>query len=166
MSYTCRTYDCAPKVEDLSLKQRRRIRDLLAFVFVTGKMPRGLVTKHPAGSTILFCTGWEDTLAGAEVDARSLADYDVVNHPLCKLNALLISAGYTVDVGRRRAPQNNFSYIAPSGDTHDAISFYQISRGVNIRGSHRGNVAMYARAYAEQVGAWLSDKGRKIEEVA
>ncbi len=156
MSYTCRTYDCAPRAEDLSPKQRRRIRDLLAFVFVTGRMPRGLVSKHAAGSTILFCTGWDDAHAGAEVDARSLAEYDVVNHPLCKLNALLISAGYTLDVPKRRAPQNRFSYYAPTGE-RDRISIYQISKGVNIDFEHSERVEQFVRAYCEQVGGTCYD---------
>lgn len=158
MSYTCKTYDCAPRAEDLTPKQRRRIRDLLAFVFVTGKMPRGLVSKHPAGSTILFCTGWEDAHAGAEVDSRSLAEYDVVNHPLCKLHALLISAGYTLDVDRRRSPQNHFRYLAPTGEQRDRISLYYISRGVHMEFAHSGQVETYVRAYAEQVGAWVVDR--------
>jgi len=164
MSYTSRTYNCAPYPEELTAKQRRRIRDLLAFVFVTGRMPRGLLARHSAGATILFCTGWDNAHSGAEVDARSLADYDVVNHPLCKLNALLIAADYKLDVDRRGRCQNNFRYLAPTGAARDRIALYYITRGVHIEFAHSERIETYVRAYCEQVGGTCWDSYLRYTE--
>jgi len=169
MSYTTHTYGSAPRFEDMTPKQRRRTRDLLAFVLISGRMPRGLHYKQAAGSVILFCTGWPDVHASATIDDRTLREFDVANHPLCKLHALLVSAGYTLELDRRGRVQNHIRYIAPTGEQRDRISLYQISRGIHMEFAHSERVETYVRAYAEQVGGWVVDRflnDKRFEAVA
>lgn len=162
---TERSLSClVPRREDLTPKQRRRIRDLLAFVHATGQSCRGLVAKHAAGTTLLFGTDYDLESRRAVVHSQLLSDYDVENHPFVKLHPVLEAAGYMRTRPRSR-PQQYIRYRRLD-DEHgrNEITIRQVSVAVWLNGQIPVDVVEDVREYAADVGARCYDD--RLEERA
>jgi len=164
MSYTSKLYQYAPRAAELTAKQRRRIRDLLAFVFVTGCKPGGLVSKYPAARAVLYSTGYQRGSHTAEVDPTCLTDWDIPNHPFANLNAVLIARGYCRQERRRRGrPQKWVDYVNEHGGE---ITIHNVSDGVYLSGKFPQRDLDIAKGYAAQVECGLYDRWSEVIEEA
>lgn len=165
MEYTRELYNLAPKPAELTAKQRRRIRDLLAFCHVTGHRAGGLVRRYVASTVLLYATGLErcSTEGSTDyvglrtvVDHRALADYDVQNHPLVNLHTLLTARGFKVcDPRKRGRAQQSLRYKHEDGRTEVSIS--DVSSWVSVYGAPSDEVLGLVKGYASRVGCGCSD---------
>lgn len=150
-----------PRPADLTAKQRRRIRDLLAFVHATGQRCRGLVTKHAAGTTLLFGTGYDDS-GRFVVHSELLSAYDVDNHPFVAFHAALEACGFLRERSRSR-PQQYVSYrryhssFNTDPQPRDYVSVRQVSEAVFLHGKIPSDVEELCVEYVKEIDARLYD---------
>lgn len=168
MTHTTRLYPHAPRPDELTPKQRRRVRDLLAFVHVTGRRAGGLVAKYKAAQVVSYATDYTRESMCFLVDSRALSDYDVTNHPFVNLAAILATRGYRYNPPRRHGrAQKWITYRRidhEPGTRHDEITLGDVSSAVWISGTHPAGTFALLRGYAKQVGCSCYDRFSEVEE--
>ncbi len=165
MIYTSRLYKFMPKREALTPKQRRRVRDLLAFVHVTGDKCGGLVTKHVAATILCYATGFDSDSSRVVVDSRALSDYDVANHPFVNFAAILVTRGYRRVNGYtpgRAQKWVKFERV-DTDSKRDTVTLCNISSSVFISGTHPAGTFELLRNYAKQVDCECYETNSTVE---
>ncbi len=168
MTHETRLYPHAPKPAELTSKQRRRVRDLLAFVHVTGRRAGGLVAKYKAAQVISYATDYTRESMCFLIDSRALSDYDVTNHPFVNLAAILRTRGYRYIEPRRHGRAQKWITFRrgnpEAGQKYDEITLLDVSRAVWIKGTHSSGSFELVRGYAKQLGCACYEDYSQVEE--
>lgn len=165
MIHTSRLYRVTPNPEVLTPKQRRRVRDLLAFVHVTGDKAGGLIAKHVAAMIVNYAVVFDAASSRVFVDSRALSDYDVTNHPFVNFAAILVTRGYRrVDGYTPGRPQKWVKFERVDTDSkRNTVTLCNITSSVYITGTHPPGTFELTRGYAEQVGCTCYEKFSEVE---
>ncbi len=164
MSYTSKLYKFTPEPAQLLPKQRRRVRDLLAFIHATGDKCGGLVSKHVAATIVCYATGFDSDSSRVVVDSRALADYDVTNHPFVNFAAIIKTRGYRLVPGYTPGrPQKWVKFRRTDTDARDEITICNVTSSVYISGNHPAGSFELLRNYAKQVGCTCYEKFSEVE---
>ncbi len=168
MTHTTRLYPLAPKPAELTPKQRRRVRDLLAFVHVTGRRAGGLVAKYKAAKVVSYATDYTRESMCFLIDSRALSDYDVTNHPFVNFAAILRTRGYRYIEPRRHGRAQKWIKFQrldhEPGQKRDEVTLCDVSSSVYITGKHSRVVFELLRGYAGQVGCSCYENYSQVEE--
>lgn len=164
MSYTSKLYKFTPEPAQLLPKQRRRVRDLLAFIHATGDKCGGLVSKHVAATIVCYATGFDSASSRVVVDSRALSDYDVTNHPFVNFAAIIKTRGYRLVPGYTPGrPQKWVKFRRTDTDARDEITICNVTSSVYISGNHPAGSFELLRNYAKQVGCTCYEKFSEVE---
>jgi len=166
MDYTSKLYKFTPKPEALTAKQRRRVRDLLAFIHATGDKTGGLVSKHVAAEIICYATGFDSPSGRVVIDSRALSDYDVTNHPFVNFSAIIKTRGYRrADGYTPGRPQKWVKFLRTDTDdgARNQITICNVTSSVYITGKHPAGTFELLRNYAKQVDCKCYEQHSEVE---